>query len=135
MKKLLYLFICISLISCGEKEEKQKQEPTVEAEELVVIENGKYTEYYPGRKQVKFEGNQDDDKQRHGKWVFYGEDGTEISTAFYDHGIKHGHSVVRYPNGTIHYYGEYNYDEKIGVWKTYDDKGKLIEEKDFGPAK
>lgn len=135
MKYAYLIGLLFFALACKEAEEKTEAAPVTEAEDVVVIENGKYTEYYPGNKQVKFEGNQDDKQQRHGKWTFYAEDGTEISTSFYDHGLKHGHSVVHYPNGVIHYYGEYHYDEKIGIWKTYDEKGKLIEEKDFGPAK
>jgi antitoxin component YwqK of YwqJK toxin-antitoxin module len=49
----------------------------------------------------------------------------------YDHCKRHGHTIVRYPNGAIHYYGEYDQDAKTGVWKTYDENGELVSEVDY----
>ena len=130
MIRILLLIMVVATVSCSSEEKK----PAViqEEESLVEISNGKYTEYYPGKKKIKFQGTQDDEKRRHGKWVFFDENGTEISTTFYDHGKKHGHSIVKYPTGVLYYYGEYHYDKMIGVWKTYDEKGKLVSEKDYG---
>jgi antitoxin component YwqK of YwqJK toxin-antitoxin module len=31
----------------------------------------------------------------------------------------------------INYVGEYLHNEQIGIWKFYDDKGKLIKEEDY----
>ncbi|TNE74209.1 MAG: hypothetical protein EP333_05905 [Bacteroidetes bacterium] len=133
MKILYYLIAGMLLLSCGQEEQEKVNEvkPT-EPEELVEISNNIYREYYPGKKQVKFEGMQDDDKQRHGKWSFYNEKGIEITVTYYDHGKKHGHSIVKYPNGVVYYYGEYQNDKMVGVWKTFDENGKLITEKDYG---
>jgi antitoxin component YwqK of YwqJK toxin-antitoxin module len=39
---------------------------------------------------------------------------------------------VKYPSGVIHYRGEYKNDQTVGVWTTYDEKGKVINETDFG---
>lgn len=136
MKHLLFVFTCLILLaSCADEEPASDVYKEPEVEQLVETKDGKFTEYYPGKKQVKFEGMQDESGQRHGKWTYYNEKGTEMSTTFYDHGKKHGHSVVKYPNGAMYYYGEYHYDKMIGVWKTYDESGKLISEKDYGPAK
>lgn len=135
MKRIAFLILSLTLFtSCSEEEVKTETNEVTEVEELIEIKDGKYTEYYPGKKQVKFEGMQDDDNLRHEKWSFFDENGTEISTTFYDHGKKHGHSIVKYPSGVVHYYGEYHYDKMIGVWKTYDESGKLLSEKDYGPA-
>ncbi|TNE55452.1 MAG: hypothetical protein EP338_04075 [Bacteroidetes bacterium] len=113
--------------------EEKEVPPTKEvAEVLIERHEGQFKEYYPGRKQVKIEGVEDAEGQRHGRWVFYSENGVELSVTLYDHGKKHGHSVVKYPNGALYYYGEYDQDRKIGIWKTYDQEGKLVEEKDFG---
>ena len=54
--------------------DKSKQE-----EQLVVTENGIFTEYYPDGKSVKFRGPQDNEKKRHGQWIYYGEAGDELS--------------------------------------------------------
>jgi antitoxin component YwqK of YwqJK toxin-antitoxin module len=70
--------------------------------------------------------------KRDGKWSFYSEKGTELSFTLFEHGIKQGFTVVKYPNGVIRYRGEYKNDEIVGVWTTYDPKGKMISEKDYG---
>lgn len=138
MKAFVLIAITFSLFSCTEATETKKvikpEQKVVNPDDLVKIDGDHFMEYYPDGKILKFEGFQDDQKERHGKWVFYGEDGKELSMTMFDHGKKHGHSIVRYANGAIHYHGEYHYDQKIGIWKSYDVDGKLIEEKDFGPA-
>lgn len=133
-KSLVYLlaFACILAInSCTSEEVKTKK---TEKKELPLIEmkDGQYTEYYPGRKAVKIKGAMDGNKLKDGKWVFYAENGLELSITHFDHGIREGHSIVKFPTGIINYYGEYHEDKKVGVWKKYDEKGKLVEEKDFG---
>ena len=124
------LFLGFGLLnSCAGEEkpkEKKKELPLIE------IKNGVYTEYYPGRKAVKIRGPVDENELRNGKWALYTENGFELSVTHYMHGKKEGHSIVKYPNGMLNYYGEYRNDEKVGVWRTYDTKGNLIEEKDFG---
>ncbi len=46
--------------------------------------------------------------------------------------MREGFSLVKYPNGAMHYRGEYRNDQMVGVWTTYDEKGKVISEKDYG---
>lgn len=128
MKKIVIFSIVFLFFACSEKENsKPKKE-----ESLIEIKDGIYTEYYPGRKAIKFRGPQDSENRRHGKWVFLSPRGTELSVTCYNHGLKDGHTIVKYPNGILFYYGEYRDDIKVGIWKTYDQKGKLMEEKDFG---
>ncbi len=134
LRKILFLSLVIILNSAcnSEKTEEIKKEN----EELVEIKNGKYTEWYPGKKQIKFEGMVDQKGKRDGKWSFYSEKGTELSFTFYENGIKEGFTVVKYPSGVIRYRGEYLNDTIVGVWTTYDPKGKVISEKDYGyPSK
>lgn len=142
--KMNYLYVIILslfMIGCTTETEEPsesdsaietKNTPTQEKEELVVVKGSAYQEFYPGKKNVKFEGHQDDQKRRHGKWSYYSEDGKELSTTMYEHGMKHGHMIVKYPNGAINYHGEMYKDKKIGVWKNYDENGELISETDFG---
>lgn len=135
MKRIIAFILLIGLISCKEETQDKIETTPIVEEELVETHNGVYREYYPGKKQLKFEGMQDENNQRHGKWSFYNEKGIEITVTYYDHGKKHGHSIVKHPNGVIYYYGEYDNDKMVGIWKTYDEKGKLIQEKDYGTAK
>lgn len=142
MKYLTLIVLAMLLFSCSDEEKfdgytehgKKEEKPTevVNKASLVEIENGTYIEYYEDGKTIKFKGPQDEELKRHGKWSYYGLDGKELSTTMYSHGQKHGHSIVKYPNGTLRYVGEYHFDNQIGIWKSYDKEGKLIEEKDYG---
>jgi antitoxin component YwqK of YwqJK toxin-antitoxin module len=131
MKKIVFLLATLFLIiACENKSEKKKEE--IPKEILVEVKDGVFTEWYPGKKQIKFQGGQDELGNRDGKWTFYAENGTELSFTLYDHGKKEGFSLVKYPNGRIHYRGEYQNDKMIGLWSTYDEKGNLINEKEYG---
>lgn len=130
MKNWILPVCLLFLFSCGDGEEKlvKKKAP----ESLVEIKNGVYYEWYPGKKQVKYKGGQDKDKKRNGLWTFYSENGTELSLTYYEHGIKEGFSIVKYPTGVIHYRGEYHNDKTVGIWTTYNEKGEVSSETDFG---
>lgn len=129
----LVLLVSISILSCSrnEKTEEQAPEKKENIESLVEIKNGVFTEYYPGKKQIKFQGEQDNIGNRQGKWTFYSETGIELSSTHYEHGKKHGASFAKYPNGALHYIGEYENDKEVGIWKMYDEKGNLATEKDY----
>lgn len=134
MKKIVFLLATLFLISACENNPEKKNEK-IPKEKLVEVKDGVFTEWYPGKKSIKFQGGQDELGNRDGKWSFYAENGTELSFTLYDHGKKEGFSLVKYPNGRIHYRGEYQNDEMIGLWSTYDEKGNLITEKDYGDRK
>lgn len=135
--RIFGFFIGILFLSaCTPSEDKNVETDTQqknEKKELIQVDGNRYIEYYDGPEQrIKFEGYQDDQQKRHGKWTHYSESGAELSMTMYEHGLRQGHSVVHYPNGAIYYYGEYDHDTMIGIWKTYDQQGKLMEEKDYG---
>lgn len=134
MKKIVFLLATLFLISACENNPEKKNEK-IPKEKLVEVKDGVFTEWYPGKKSIKFQGGQDELGNRDGKWSFYAENGTELSFTLYDHGKKEGFSLVKYPNGRIHYRGEYQNDKMIGLWSTYDEKGNLITEKDYGDRK
>lgn len=151
MKYLQLLTLVIIVTACSEKttDEPNKnpikennsttaatEAPTVETpEELVYIKGHTFTQYYPGKKQIKFQGLQDDQKRRNGKWSYFSPDGKELSTTMYSHGKKHGHMIVKHENGTLYYHGEMSEDKKIGIWKNYDEDGVFIGETDFFDGK
>ncbi len=134
MKKIVFLLATLFLISACENNPEKKNE-NIPKEKLVEVKDGVFTEWYPGKKSIKFQGGQDELGNRDGKWTFYSENGTELSFTLYNHGKKEGFSLVKYPNGRIHYRGEYQNDEMIGLWSTYDEKGNLINEKEYGVRK
>jgi hypothetical protein len=111
----------------------REKEPVlaIDKTELVVKENGTYKEYYPNKKSIKFEGPQDKNGKRNGKWQYFSESGIELSMTIYNHGEKHGHTIVKYPNGNLHYTGEYSNNKPIGIWKTYSIEGAIMNELDY----
>ena len=127
MKNLLMILLIVVLASCDSTETQKVEEQKVETTEqidipldkadLVQMDGDVYTEYYPDGKNIKFKGPQDENKKRHGKWLYYSLDGKELSMTMYEHGERHGHSIVKYPNGAIYYHGEYDHDKKTGIWK------------------
>ena len=129
----LVLLVSLTIFSCSrnEKTEEKATEKIEKVESLVEIKNGIFTEYYPGKKQIKFQGEQDNMGNRQGKWTFYSETGIELSSTHYEHGKKHGASFAKYSNGALHYIGEYENDKEVGIWKMYDEKGNLATEKDY----
>jgi antitoxin component YwqK of YwqJK toxin-antitoxin module len=129
MRKIIYTVFIIALAACTSEKTVKKSE---KSEQLIEVKNGVYSEWYPGKKQLKFHGSVDKKGNRNGKWVFYSERGTELSIMVYTLGKRDGFSIVKYPNGALHYRGEYRNDEMVGVWTTYDEKGKIISEKDYG---
>lgn len=126
MKNPTLLFILLFTLSLPACTEPKKKESTKEVapEELVEIKDGHYKEWYPGKKHLKYEGELNKKGEREGKWNFYSEKGTLLSFTFYQNGKKEGFSVVKYPDGKIHYYGQYQNDKMVGEWVTYDAKGQ-----------
>jgi len=135
--KITTVFILLLVFASCQNDENSntKKEKIQQEENLIEYKNGIYTEYYPGRKKIKIQGAQDSNKVRNGKWVFLSETGNELSITYFDHGKREGHTIVKYPNGSLHYVGEYLHDEMVGVWKFYDEKGNLKNEKDYGYPK
>lgn len=132
MKIVLFSFLLLLITpACTDKKSDHSVEK-LKTEKLTEIKNGNFTEWYPGKKQIKFQGLLTKKGDRNGKWTFYSETGNELSFTVYENGKREGFTVVKYPNGAVHYSGEYKNDKSVGIWKTYDEKGKLVTEKDFG---
>lgn len=132
MKQLLFLTLIIFSFSCSEQNTEKQVKEIETPEVLTEVKNGIYTEYYPGKKQVKVRGYQDTNKVRNGKWTYYSIDGKELSITYFENGLREGHTLVKRPNGVLNYVGEYKNDQMVGVWKFYDEKGNIKREKDYG---
>ncbi|MES2799047.1 MAG: hypothetical protein V4638_03460 [Bacteroidota bacterium] len=130
MKILQLLFLVGIMSSCSTETPETPEVKMVLEKDLVDIKDGVYTEWYPGKKQIKFRGMQDEASKRDGKWTYYSEKGEELSITFYEHGLRNGHTIVKHPNGAIHYTGEYRNDTVVGIWTTYDQNGKVISKED-----
>jgi antitoxin component YwqK of YwqJK toxin-antitoxin module len=128
MKSIFPVLLIFCSFSCTEE---VKEESAPVEKQLIVKKNGMFTEYYPGAEKVKIQGEMDDEERRHGKWSFYDENGMELSFTFYMNGLKNGHSLTKYPDGRAYYYGEYENDTMVGIWKSYDSEGNAVT-KDYG---
>ena len=150
MKQVLFfLTLTILFFSCKEETVTDVKKETVEVNEpdsipsknsssdvqkgeVEIIENV-YTEFYPDEKRrIKFQGVKDDNGKRTGKWLYFSYEGEELSMTTFDHGKKHGPTIVKYPNGKLYYTGEYQDDKTVGLWKTYSEAGTKLSEKDYG---
>ncbi len=129
MRGPFQILIYIFLVACSTDQSSKK--PTAQ-QPLIEVKQGVYSEWYPGKKQLKFQGSIDEKGNREGKWVFYSPEGKELSTSVYNHGKREGFSVVKYQNGAVHYRGEYRNDKMVGIWTTFDEKGRVINEKNYG---
>ncbi len=124
----LMLLTSLLIASCNNTPEPKKEE---KRSDLVVIKNGIYTEFYPGKKAIKFRGPQNTSGQRNGRWYFYAPNGDEQSSTEYTDGKKNGFIFVRYPNGAMRYTGEYTNDTPSGLWRFYKEDGTIDQEKNY----
>ena len=115
----------------AEKTETVEAKVEVETEPKIEIKDNIYSEFYPGTNHIKFKGEQTSKGERTGKWMYFGEDGTELSMTNYNNGIKSGPTMVKYSNGNLHYTGAYTDDKPSGIWTTYSEVGEKISEKNF----
>ncbi|MEN9742908.1 MAG: hypothetical protein RLZZ65_713 [Bacteroidota bacterium] len=123
LRILSVFLLLLSFLACNTPD-KTKSSLPAQKENLVDLKDGFYKEWYPGRKQIKYEGQLNKAGKREGKWNFYSEKGNLQSFTMFVDGKKEGHSLVKYPNGKVHYYGEYRNDQMVGEWVNYDQNGK-----------
>lgn len=139
MRYVVFALLLAALFACSEDTSKSEnndpQEITQERPLTSLDRNGKFTEWYPGHKQIKMEGRKDEEGRRQGIWKLYTQDGIELSITVYKDGIKDGHIIVRYPTGILRYSGEYDMDEPVGEWKFFDKSGQLIKTENYNDEK
>jgi antitoxin component YwqK of YwqJK toxin-antitoxin module len=139
MKQILILAFSITLlISCEENVtvnndiqvssknvvlDKPIQKPV-----KVVSTTGSFMEKYENGN-LKTEGWRNSSSQRDGIWYSYYEHGVKWSELSYVDGLKEGISMVYFPDGTVHYKGQYKNDKKVGTWTFYNEDGTVKNEK------
>ncbi len=128
----LFLFACESPIiekidskyPNGEKK-KVSLYQEVEGKEVLVEE----THYHDNGK-FKMGGKFKDGK-REGEWNAYFANDQLQSEGVFKAGKRYGIARVYYPNGKLRYEGQYENDKEVGHWKFYNEKGILVDEKDY----
>lgn len=142
--KFLYILPLFLIVSCSGAEEDNldleseiedyQENVTTPDTAVTPAENinqpGNYQEFHPNGA-LKIEGLNNMYGNREGLWAAFYEDGTKWSENFYSNGVKSGHSITFFPNGNVRYVGEYRNDERIGVWKFYDEEGNITGEENF----
>lgn len=69
--------------------------------------------------------------KKHGKWMYFFENGLLWSEAYYDKGLNDGEASVYHPNGKIYYKGYYKAGKPIGNWEFFDSSGVKAAEKKY----
>ena len=127
MKLFFYCLIGLLVWSCNESEVdtevKEKSQPEIKA-------NGAYKDYYPNG-QIKIEGQLNNDKKKEGTWTSYFENGKKNSESVFKNGVNNGYSMVWYPNGNVHYFGDYTDGKRSGKWTFYDESGVVVKTKSY----
>ena len=127
--RFIYVTCILLHLGCGLNDASSSASVNVLSREILVDSlDGVYKEWYPGKQQIKYLGNLDQEGKRHGKWSFFLESGLEKSMTTYTHGAREGFSIVKHDNGVIFYRGEWRKDKKVGIWTTYDAKGVVVSE-------
>lgn len=139
MRKIVFFLIIVFLASCAPKlEEKvietypggkpkrvQYYTPGPEnsymAKEVFFYENG----------QEKMEGSYNEAGLKHGKWMYWREDGKKWSEGYFYESKDDGWRRTWHENGKKHYEGKYDKGKRIGTWKFYDESGKMVKEIDY----
>ncbi|MCB9360509.1 MAG: hypothetical protein H6587_07985 [Flavobacteriales bacterium] len=139
MKNFLIISqIALILFSCSPKEVEKIEETYESGQPKYVntysVKDGvdvkvKEKELYENGK-TRMEGAIKEGK-RDGVWKVYFDDGKLWSEGSFTNGKRNGVAKNYYPNGKLRYEGFFTNDKKSGHWKFYNEKGILIEEKDF----
>lgn len=99
---------------------KIEKNDTIKIEEKIFFEDGT----------LKLQGGIKNEV-RDGKWVAYFNDGSTQSVGYFKNGLRDGEAKVYYPNKKLMYEGAYKEGIEVGNWKFYNEKGELVNEKNF----
>jgi antitoxin component YwqK of YwqJK toxin-antitoxin module len=143
MRRMIFLLIIVVMSACGPKlqerviekypdgKPKRVQYYTPETENSYLAREVFY--YENGQK--KMDGEYNKDKKKHGKWLYWREDGKKWSEGYFYEGKDDGWRTTWHENGGKHYEGRYNKGVRIGTWKFYDESGKMVKEIDYNKEK
>lgn len=95
--------------------------------ERVKVEGTRF--YDDGKKEVT--GKFDPEGKKDGHWTYWYKDGKVWSECDFQSGKKSGMSTVYFDNGQKRYEGMYENDKQIGIWRFWDESGKLVQEKEY----
>ncbi len=117
MKQIVFISLACFLLACVKPEDKTPTEIVEERKVENVLER------YPSGKK-KLEGKLVNG-ERHGKWIYYYDNGYIWSEGKFWYGKRKGFSTVYYENGNRQIAGEYKNDLKVGIWRLWNEDGTL----------
>jgi len=143
MKKILLFIIIAFLASCGQKLQERITEsfPDGSPKRVQYYTPGAENSYmakeifYYQNGQKKLEGHYNQDNKKHGKWIYWREDGKKWSEGYFFEGKDDGFRKTWHENGTKHYEGKYDKGTRVGIWKFWDESGKMVKEIDYDKEK
>jgi antitoxin component YwqK of YwqJK toxin-antitoxin module len=139
MKKLLYLVVLAILASCGSKLDEVVSEKYPNG-------NPKRVDYFAGEGSTRYiaksvfyyesgqkrvEGHYNADGKKDGRWVYWYENGNKWSEGYFSEGLDDRKRTTWHENGQLHFTGKLDKGERIGVWRFYDENGKMTKELDY----
>lgn len=139
MRKLVYLFVIIFLASCGQKLQERVIESYPDGSPKRVQyytpdpENGYLAKevFYYENGHKKLIGYYNQDKKKHGKWIYWREDGKKWSDGYFYEGKDDKMRRTWHENGGKHYRGRYDKGTRVGTWRFWDENGKMVKEIDY----
>lgn len=135
--------IILLLVSCGDNllERVVESYPDGKPKRVQYYTKGPEESYmarevfYYQNGQKKIDGYFNKDKKRHGKWLYWREDGKKWSEGYFYEGKDDGMRRTWHENGSKHYEGRYDKGNRVGIWKFYDESGKMVKEIDYDKEK
>lgn len=136
MRNILILITFAFLASCGPKMQERVTEtfsdgkpkrvqyfsPDLETgyliKEVFFYENG----------QKKVDGFYNQEGKKHGKWIYWREDGKKWSEGYFFEGKDDKLRKTWHENGQKHYQGKYDKGTRIGIWRFWDENGRMVKE-------
>jgi antitoxin component YwqK of YwqJK toxin-antitoxin module len=139
MKKILYLMALVILASCATRLDEVVSESYPDG-------TPKRIDYYAGEDtnryiakvvfyyengQKRVQGSYNSDGKKDGKWVYWYENGNKWSEGYFNEGLDDNKRTTWHENGQLHFTGRLDNGKRIGVWKFYDETGRLTKELDY----
>lgn len=139
MRKIVFFLVIVLLASCGTKLEEKIIEtyPDGKTKRAQYFTTGAENNYmakevfYYENGQIKMEGWYNAAHLKHGKWIYWREDGKKWSEGEFFEGKDDGWRRTWHENGQKHYEGRFDKGKRIGVWKFYDESGKMVKDIDY----
>lgn len=94
------------------------------------LKHGKFRIYSADGK-IEIQG-QIDSNRNVGKWQYFYPNGTIESEGSFNFDLPEGRWIWNYPDGKLKEEGIYENGERVGMWYQYDNKGGIINKRDYG---